>query len=561
MPAPLTRLRIASVWAAICLAGPAAAEVAGRLPVTPGWETMLARTLYVWLLLGLPWGAWLWRRRERRRDAAIRNLSTAIEQSHAAVMVTDLASRIQFANAGLCRQIGYAREELIGRRWQDFQQAETPPEVLAGLVATVRAGRSWRNEWYNRRKNGELYLVRGCVTPVMDRAGRLACFVAVFEDLTEFKRGELALQEALERAEAGERAKDRFLATMSHEMRTPLNGISGFTSLLAETELTAEQAEYVQSIRRSGDALIRLTEDILELARLEAGKLKLEATFCDVGQCIEDVLDTVAVAAGPKGLELLHWVEDGVPPTVLIDELRLRQVLANLVGNAVKFTEAGEVEVTVQAERAPTFAASGQWLLSFVIRDTGIGIAPGHRERLFKPFTQADESSTRRYGGTGLGLAICKNLVELMGGQITVESGSGPGAIFHFTVPAGAEPMPARAPPDLTSRRLALCARPGSFRREFSRLARRWGAPLVEVDLPADLAAAVWDTAFVEVDAAFAAFLATQPPWLPNRAYAIVPATLSQEVRTALRVHFILLLNKPLHHGALPYLLQGNPGR
>jgi PAS domain S-box-containing protein len=561
MAAPLTKSKIIAVWAVIFLSGPGAAYEAGRLPFGHDWEAIFARTLYVWVLLGLPFGFWLLRQREHRRDAAIRNLSTAIEQSHAAVMITDLSSRIQYANAGLCLQIGYSREELLGRRWQEFRQAETPPEVLADMVATVRSGRSWRNEWYNRRKNGELYLVRGDVTPVRDKAGKLACFVAVLEDLTDFKRGELALKEALDRAESGELAKDRFLATMSHEMRTPLNGISGFTSLLGETELTPEQAEYVESIRRSGDALLQLTEDILELARLEAGKLKLEPAFCDAAQCVEDILDVLAVPAAAKGVELLHWVEDGVPAKVLIDDLRLRRVLLKLAGNAVKFTDQGEVEVTVRAEQAPNFASCGQWLLSFAIRDTGIGIDPRHLEKLFKPFSQVDESSTRRYGGTGLGLAISRHLVELMGGRITVESDPGRGTTFRFTVPVGAEPMPTRAPPDLTRRRLALAAPPGPFRGEFARLARRWGAPLIEVDRPSELALAEWDTAFVEVDADFARHLAGQPPWLPNRAYGVVPAALPRELRAALRAHFILLLNKPLHHGALPYLLLSNPSR
>jgi hypothetical protein len=148
-----------------------------------------------------------------------------------------------------------------------------------------------------------------------------------------------------------------------------------------------------------------------------------------------------------------------------------------------------------------------------------------------------------------------------MGGQIAVESGAGRGSTFSFTVPVGAEPVPLRAPPDLTRRRLALAARPGPFRGEFTRLARRWGAPLLEVDRPSDLAAMDWDTAFVEVDADFARQLAAQPPWLPERAYGIVAATLPQELRTALRAHFILLLNKPLHHGALPYLLLSDPGK
>ncbi len=490
------------------------------------------------------------RRRERARQDVIRSLSEAIDQSYSAVMITDLDSRIQYVNAGLCHQIGYAREELVGKSWRDFEQPETAPELLADLVATVRAGRPWRNEWYNRRKSGELYAVRGCVSPVNDRAGRLACFVTIFEDMTESKRDESTLREALERAAEGERSKSRFLATMSHEMRTPLNGIAGFTSLLRGTTLTTEQDEYVENIRSSCEALILLTDDILELARMEGGKVVLDPAFCDPRQCLDDVLDLLAVRAAEKDLELLHWVDEGVPPAIVIDEMRLRQVLIHLIGNAVKFTRKGEVEVTMRAEEA-----AGQWQIAFTVRDTGIGIASGDLEKLFKPFSQVDESSTRRYGGTGLGLAISKNLVQLMGGTIVTESTPGEGSTFSFKLPVAVEAFSPRSPPDLGPRRVALAARPGPFRREFARLAQRWRLTLLEVDTPEEMAAISWDVGFVEVDTTLARTLAACAPRSPETTYAIVASNLPRELRAALRGHFHLLLNKPLHHDALTYLI------
>ncbi len=480
----------------------------------------------------------------------IRSLSEAIDQSFSAVMITDLASRIQYVNAGLCHQIGYTREELLGKSWKDFKQPETAPELLAELVATVRGGKPWRNEWYNRRKSGELYAVRGCVSPVNDRSGRLACFVTIFEDMTETKRDEATLREALERAAEGERSKSRFLATMSHEMRTPLNGIAGFTSLLRGTTLTTEQDEYVESIRASCEALILLTDDILELARMEGGKMVLEPAFCDPRQCLDDVLDLLAVRAAEKDLELLHWVDEGVPPNIVVDEIRLRQVLIHLIGNAVKFTRKGEVEVTMQAEEA-----AGQWRITVAVRDTGIGIASGDLEKLFKPFSQVDESSTRRYGGTGLGLAISKNLVQLMGGEILTESTPGAGSTFSFQLPVAVESFSPRSPPDLGRRRVALAARPGPFRREFARLAQRWNLDLLEVDTPEEMAAASWDVGFVEVDTELARTLAACAPRSPEKTYAVVAPNLPRELRAALRGHFHLLLNKPLHHDALTYLI------
>ncbi len=494
------------------------------------------------------------RRRAWAQREVIRSLSEAIDQSYSAVMITDLESRIQYANGGLCNQMGYSREELIGRNWRDFQQKETPPELLADLVATVRAGRPWRNEWFNRRKNGELYPVRGCVSPINDAHGHLACFLAIFEDMTEVKRSEMTLREALARAAEGDRSKSRFLATMSHEMKTPLNGIAGFTSLLRGTALTPEQEEYVESIRASGEALIQLTDDILELARIEGGKLKLEPVVCDVRQCLEDVLDGMAVRAADKGLELLHWVDEGVPPTLLLDELRLRQVLVSLVGNAVKFTGRGEVEVALHASRSQ-WEAPGGWKLTFAVRDTGIGIADADLDKLFKPFSQLDESTTRRFSGTGLGLAISKNVVQLMGGEIAIESEPGRGSTFSFWIPAGSEPHAPHAPPDLRNRRAALAARAGPFRREFARLARRWRLALIEVDAIEDLPADGLDFVFVEVDADLARAFAAGAPRLPAGYCAIVSASLSQALRAGLRGHFQLVLNKPLHHEALLCLL------
>ena len=264
---------------------------------------------------------------------------------------------------------------------------------------------------------------------------------------------------------------------MSHEVRTPLNGIVGFTGLLLETALSAEQTEYVQTIRSSGEALIQLTSDILDFARIESGSMKLELQPANPRACVEDTLDLLAVLAASKGLELLHWVDDDVPAVIMADDARLRQVLVNLVNNAVKFTEAGEVEVTVRAEGRPPGGGGRPrpGRLTFAVRDTGIGIPTESGERLFKPFRQVDESTTRRHGGSGLGLAISKNLVELMGGEIHFRERRSAAARFSLSpCPAAAAPAWPR-PPDLGRLRLALAARPGPFRDEFARLARRWG--------------------------------------------------------------------------------------
>ena len=535
------------------------------------WGAAFQGAFYLWVLLGVPFGALLVLRRQLEQREAIHNLSEAMEQSHSALLVVDLDGCIEYANRGLCRQMGYSRRELIGRKWRDFQVGETAPEILAELVSTVRSGQAWEGDWFNHRKDGTVYPVRGVVTPVKRRDGSLSCFVAVFDDMTDIRRKENELREARDLAQAGDRAKGQFLATMSHEVRTPLNGIVGFTNLLSDTPLSAEQRDYVQTIRSSGEALIQLTGDILDFARIETGKLVLEPVACDPRDCVEEALDLFATTATAKNVVLLHWIDDEVPAAILADGGRLRQVLMNLVNNAVKFTERGAVEVTVSLApdyrpAVPAVAAvapRGETEtvgLRFTVKDTGIGIAPEHCGKLFKPFTQVDATTTRKFGGAGLGLAICRNLVNLLGGEISFTSECGIGSVFTFVVrvPVAA---PAKAPPHLAGLRLAVVAPPGALRRELVRLAQRWQVQPTEADAVAALPGAGWDTALVVVDEAAARALAAPdapPPVLaPARTFGLVPLALSSELRTALRVHFRLLVNTPVHHDALVGLLSG----
>jgi PAS domain S-box-containing protein len=544
------------------------------------WGAAVRTAASVWVLLGLPVFALVIARRQGEQRDAIRNLSEAVEQSHSAIMILDLEQRIEYVNRGVCQQIGYSRRELIGRHWRDWLVTYTANTIVTDLVATIQSGQSWEGEWINQRKDGTTYPARGMVTPVKHRDGAMACFVAIFDDATDTKRKEAELREARDLAQAGDRAKGQFLATMSHEVRTPLNGIVGFTSLLLDTPLSTEQREFVQTIRASGEALIELTGDILDFARIESGKLKLDPIACDPRECIEEALDLHAARAAEKGIELLHRATEEVPAAVVVDGGRLRQVLVNLVGNAVKFTERGEVEVTVAIadntqpmdDAAPLASPTGSTspvgtpparnvTLQFTIRDTGIGISPDQHGRLFKPFSQIDESSTRRYGGAGLGLAICKNLVQLMGGTISVESKAGQGTTFRFTVIV---PVAAPRPPqrDLEGLRIGLAARPNALRRELVTLLDSWGAKVVEAGASRELIGAAWDLAMIEVDEATARTLAGQPeptPELPpQKAIALVSISLPSELRAALRVHFRLLVNRPIHHGPLFAMLSGS---
>ncbi|MBI5771013.1 MAG: response regulator [Verrucomicrobia bacterium] len=524
------------------------------------WSAAIVRAYLFSMILGLPLVALLVVRRQLEQREAIRNLSAAMEQSHSALMIIDLESRIEYANNGLSQQIGYSRRELIGRDWRDFRVAGTDDAVLSDLGATVRSGRPWEGEWCNRRKSGETYPVRGIVTPVKKRDGSLACFIAVFDDVTDAKRREAELREARDLAQAGDRAKGQFLATMSHEIRTPLNGIVGFTNLLLDTPLSTEQRDFVETIHASTGALIQLTGDILDYARIESGKLKLEALPCDPREAVEDVLDLFAASAGEKKLELLHDIAEDVPATIIVDGGRLRQILSNLVNNAVKFTAAGEVEVAVRVVPSREGASATEATLAFTVRDTGIGIPADQHAQLFRPFNQLDSTSTRKYGGAGLGLAICRNLVTLLHGDIGFASEPGRGSVFTFTirVPVAAPAIP---PPELSGLRVAIASRPGALRRELTRVIGRWQAQIIEADEPAALTEGAWEVALVDLDATAARELAGQPAGTtglpPRKATAVVPLTLSTEVRTGLRVHFHLLLNKPVHHSALLSWLTG----
>lgn len=524
--------------------------------------------LLVWFLFGLPLGAWLLVRRQREQNEVIRNLFEAMEQSLSAIMITDREGRVEYANRGLCRQLGYARRELLGHSWRNYQANTQGSDKLAAIGASIRAGTAWEGEWYSKRKDGAEFPVRGGFTPVKDRDGTIACFVAVFDDVSETKRREEELREATELAQSADRAKSQFLATMSHEVRTPLNGIVGFSSLLLETPLTPEQTEYVQTIRVSTEALIQLTGDILDFARIEAGRVKLDPAPCDPRECVEEALDLLAAKAAEKGLELLHRVDPDVPASIITDCGRLRQVLVNLIGNGVKFTEHGEVEVTVGLApdaKAPAAGEEGATCtLLFSVRDTGIGISDEHHAKLFRAFSQVDETTTRRFGGTGLGLAISRNLVGLMGGTINVRSTEGTGSVFTFTIHAPVA-RSAPAPHNLQGIRLALAAPPGALRRELTELLKKWHATVMEVSHTDALAQTEADLVLVDVSPELTSRLAGQaevtPGWKPAKWIGLVPISTTSELRTKLRRHFRLLVNKPIHHEALFTVLSGSQRR
>ena len=372
---------------------------------------------------------------QKKAEEELLKLSRAITQSPAAIVITDLKGTIEFVNPAFTRITGYTTEEALGQNPSILQSGEHGSEFYKVLWETISAGKTWSGEFRNKSKTGEFFWESASISPVANAEGDIKNYVAVKEDITLRKQAMADLEKAKEAAEAAAQAKTDFLANMSHEIRTPLNAIYGMTSLMQDTPLNDEQQDFIKTIRDGRDTLLSVINDILDFSKIEAGKMELEEHPFRVRGCIEDTLDLLAEKSAKKMLELAYIIEDGVPPMVIGDVTRIRQILVNLLNNALKFTDKGEVVVLLKS----MLLEKNQYELQFSIRDTGIGIPKDKTGRLFQSFSQVDTSTTRKYGGTGLGLAISKELAEKMGGRMWVESEEGKGSTFHFTVIAKAE--------------------------------------------------------------------------------------------------------------------------
>ncbi|MBF0192452.1 MAG: PAS domain S-box protein [Magnetococcales bacterium] len=366
-------------------------------------------------------------------EKQIRILSQAVEQSPSSIVMTDRDGVIQYVNHSFIMSSGYSREELLGQDPSLLKSGITPQQVYQDLWQTITSGRVWRGDLCNRRKNGELFWELANISPIRDQDGNISHFLGIKDDITDKKRLEEEKQQALDRAEQASRAKSEFLATMSHEIRTPMNGVLGMAELILGTPLTPQQRHYVETIHRSGHTLLCIINDILDFSKIQAGHLGVDILRFELDEVIQDVCGLLADKARAKGLSFDMHMADGVPLHLLGDPYRLNQILFNLVGNAIKFTSAGSVQVQVQV----LTQREADVLLRFQVTDTGIGITPEFHNRLFQAFSQEDPSISRRFGGTGLGLAITHRLVSLMNGELHVTSQPEQGSTFWFTLRFG----------------------------------------------------------------------------------------------------------------------------
>jgi PAS domain S-box-containing protein len=432
---------------------------------------------------------------ERERDIIIyhdiselqrqrRYYEALVEASPVAVVLVDVdATTINSWNPAAEKLFGYTAQEAIGRNIQDLL---TGPDELGAESASygrqLREGEPIHAVTQLTRKDGSLIDVELLGVPVVIGGERVGDYV-LYHDIGE-------LQQARRDAEAATRAKSAFLATMSHEIRTPLNAVIGMTGLLLDTPLTPEQNGFAEVVRSSGDALLGVINDILDFSKIEAGRLELERAPFDLRECLESALELVAAAVAKKGLDIAYDMDPDVPAAVVGDVTRLRQIIINLLTNAVKFTEQGEVVLTASAER-PDRDLGDRFRLHFAVRDTGIGIPEDRMEGLFESFSQVDLSTTRRYGGTGLGLAISKRLAEAMGGEMWAESRVGEGSTFHFTIQTEASAAPMRAferrvTPQLEGRRVLIVDDNETNRQILTRQTQAWGMFPQATESPAE---------------------------------------------------------------------------
>jgi PAS domain S-box-containing protein len=468
------------------------------------------------------------------------------------IVLRDAEGRITFANDAYCELAGTPREKLIGRECMlsVLEQGDTALEPSGTRMHDQKIATAVGPRWIAWREGF-----------VRNDAGQPAEMQSVGRDVTDRTESERALTEARDQADAANRAKSRFLAMASHEIRTPLNGIIGMSGLLLETPLTAEQTTYAKAVKTSGDALLALIEELLDYSKIEAGKIDLEHRPFALSTLIEDITELLAPRAQAKKIEIAAYVDERLPLEVTGDAARLRQVLLNLAGNAIKFTSTGGVALIVEPGIWP-----GE--ITFLVRDTGIGIAPEARERIFREFEQANDGIARSYGGTGLGLSISERIVKRMGGRIALESKLGAGSTFEVSVPLAASDGNGQKTfegPDLSGHSVMLVSPQSIEASLIARRLQRWGG---QTCLVADIAVAEallpersWQAILIDHalgTANIEKFCAIARTHAAHRIVMFTPSS-RQELQPSLASAFTGYLVKPLRAASLAARLTAAP--
>ena len=375
---------------------------------------------------------------EERQKASEKRFKDIANSMADWIWEVDAEGRFTYCSDKVQDILGYTADEILGKTHFDMmvpEEVNKITEIFGEIIANKEVIKNLEN--WNVRKDGRRVCLLTNGVPILDENGDLLGYRGIDNDITERKQAEEEIKKARDeadekalQAELANSAKSDFLANMSHEIRTPMNGVIGMTGLLLDTSLTSEQREYTETIRTSGDSLLTVINDILDFSKIESGKLDLELQTFSLNACMEEAFDIIVSKAEEKNIELVQIVDKNAPASIIGDVTRLRQILVNLLNNAIKFTEKGEIVLTVKSKKINSKTHE----FHFTVKDTGIGIPKDRMDRLFKSFSQVDSSTTRKYGGTGLGLTISKKLSEMMGGSMWVESEEGKGSTFHFTI-------------------------------------------------------------------------------------------------------------------------------
>ena len=422
---------------------------------------------------------------QKRSQETLQALSELAEQKfaldqHAIVSITNIKGDITFVNSNFSQASGYSNKELVGQNHRILNSGYHDAVFFHEMYETIESGKVWHGEVCNKRKNGSHYWLSTTIVPFMDEYQKPKSYIAIHTDITERKKAEKELIKAKDDAESAFKAKGEFLASMSHEIRTPMNGVLGMLNLLTNTKLDDVQQHRVKIAQSSAQALLALINDILDFSKVEAGKLELEVLDFNLRNMLGEFSEASGLQAQAKGLELILDVADVEQSTVRGDPGRIRQILNNLVGNAIKFTAEGEVVIRIKLSEHN----EKQHNLNVLVTDTGIGIGEEKLEHLFDTFSQVDASTTRKYGGTGLGLSIAKKLCELMGGNISVSSEQGKGSCFEANILLDKSEKSQRVIPtvDISALNLLIVDDNATNREVLRSQLEHWGATVDEAE-------------------------------------------------------------------------------